>query len=175
MLPDRQAHTHHTVRRHGVMNKVLAVMVTAVMVLAFATAPGAEEKKGISLPGDWRSYTHVKSMVIPDKSHGLYGFHHTYVNATGLEAVKKGGGYPEGSTFVTVFYDVQTEKDGSVNQGKKLRYVYMKKDATAKETGGWVYAAFDAEGKKLDKDPKKCYECHLAVKSSDFVFSTFAD
>ncbi len=27
-------------------------------------------------------------MVIPDKNHGLYGFHHIYVNKTGLQTLK---------------------------------------------------------------------------------------
>ena len=122
----------------------------------------------------WRSFTHVKAMVIPDKAHGLYGFHHIYVNGKGLPTLKKGGMYPEGAVFVGVFYDVATEKDKSIHQGKKLFYVYMKKEAKAKDTGGWRYAAFDPEGKLLDKDVKKeCYECHTAVKDSDYIFSKF--
>lgn len=115
-------------------------------------------------------------MVIPDKTHVLYGFHHIYVNKKGLETLKKGGMYPERTIFVGVFYDVVTEQDGSINQGKKLFYVLMKKDKMANETGGWKYAAFDAEGKYLEKDVKKeCYECHTAAKDSDYIFSRFIE
>ncbi len=157
------------------MKRLFAIFVVVVLPLAFALGLAADEKKEVSLPDDWRSYTHVKSMVIPDKNHGLYGFHHVYVNGKGLATLKGGGSYPEGSIFIAVFYDVNMEKDGSVTQGKKLRYVYMRKDASAKETGDWEYAVFDADGKFVEKDTKKCYECHTGVKSSDFIFSKFIE
>lgn len=147
-----------------------------IVFLLGSTVSLAETRKGISLPKGWRHFVHVKSMVIPDKSHGLYGFHHIYVNMKGLGTLKKGGMYPEGTMFVGVFYDVVTEKDGSINQGKKLFYVFMKKDKTATDTGGWRYAAIDSDGKYLEKDVKKeCYECHTAVKDNDYIFSKFIE
>jgi hypothetical protein len=152
------------------------IMAIAVLTFALTVTAWAEMRRGLSLPKGWRSFTHVKSMVIPDKNHGLYGFHHIYVNKKGLETLKRGGIYPERTIFLGVFYDVVTEKDGSINQGKKLFYVYMKKDLREKETGGWKYAAFDAEGKYLQKDVKKeCYDCHTAVKDSDYIFSKFIE
>lgn len=157
------------------MRKTLMLIVLAVLTLV-ATLSYAVMGKGISLPKGWRYFVHVKSMVIPDKSHGLYGFHHIYVNKKGLETLKKGWKYPEGTIFIGVFYDVVTEKDGSINQGKKLFYVYMKKDSTAIDTGGWKYAAFEPDGKYLEKDVKKeCYECHTAAKDSDYIFSKFIE
>ena len=48
----------------------------------------------------------------------------------------------------------------------------MKKDPAATETGGWIFAAFAPDGKKVEKDVKKdCFTCHTAVKDSDYVFS----
>lgn len=161
-------------KREDEMRKYYAAAITIVLVVAFVASgwAGMKMKKGMMMPGKWRSFIHVKSMVIPDKSHGLYGFHHIYVNRKGLETLKKGGAYPEGSVFIGAFYDVVTEKDGSIHQGKKLYTVYMKKDAKAKETGGWSYAAFDPEGKLFEKDYKKeCYDCHTGAKDTDFVFS----
>lgn len=157
------------------MRKLFALFIVTIFVLS-ATITFATMGKGISLPTGWRNFVHVKSMVIPDKSHGLYGFHHIYVNQKGLDALKKGDMYPEGTIFIGVFYDVVTEKDGSINQGKKLFYVLMKKDKKATDTGGWRYAAFGPDGKYLEKDVKKeCYECHTAAKDSDYVFSKFID
>ncbi len=151
----------------------MSVIILTFMLIVTAWA---DMKRGLSFPKGWRSFIHVKSMVIPDKTHGLYGFHHIYVNKKGLETLKKGGMYPERTIFVGVFYDVVTEQDSSINQGKKLFYVLMKKDKMAKETGGWKYAAFDAEGKYLEKDVKKeCYECHTAAKDSDYIFSKFIE
>lgn len=157
------------------MRKLFALFIGTIFVLS-ATITFATMGKGISLPRGWRNFVHVKSMVIPDKGHGLYGFHHIYVNQKGLDALKKGDMYPEGTIFIGVFYDVVTEKDGSINQGKKLFYVLMKKDKKATDTGGWRYAAFGPDGKYLEKDVKKeCYECHTAAKDSDYVFSKFID
>lgn len=155
-------------------HKLVVIFSVVAALLFISISAYAQMKKGISLPKEWRSYTHVKSMVIPDKSHGLYGFHHIYVNNTGLKTLIEGGEYPQRSIFVGVFYDVVTEKDGSIHQGKKLFYVLMIKDTRAKETGGWIYAAFDKDGKHIEKDVKKeCYECHTAAKDSDYVFSKF--
>lgn len=157
------------------MKRVFIVMIVVIFALT-ASIVSAEKSRQISLPKGWRNFVHVKSMVIPDKTHGLYGFHHIYVNQKGLDILKKGGMYPEGTIFIGVFYDVVTEKDGSINQGKKLFYVFMRKEKTALDTGGWRYAAFDADGKYLQKDVKKeCYECHTAAKDSDYIFSKFIE
>ncbi len=148
-----------------------------VLIGTIVTTAWADMKvKGVRLPKGWRSFTYVKSMVIPDKNNGLYGFHDIYVNGKGLKALKSGETYPEGTTFVGVFYDVVTEKDGSIQQGKKLFAVVMKKNAMARDTGGWQYGAFGPEGKLLEKDYRKeCYECHTAAKESDFIFSKFLE
>lgn len=158
------------------MKKIAVTLTIAVLFIAVITTAFAEMKKEMSMPDGWRNYIHVKSMVIPDKNHGLYGFHHIYVNEKGLETLKKGGMYPQGTKFVGIFYDVVTEKDGSITQGKKLMSVVMKKNPAAKDTGGWKYAAFGPDGKLLDKDVKKeCYECHTGVKATDYIFSKFIE
>ncbi len=156
----------------------ITAFAAGLLIVVFSAVSWAEMKaqRTPNLPSDWRSYIHVKSMVIPDKSHSLYGFHHIYVNKKGLDTLKKGGMYPEGTIFIGAFYDVVKEKDESVHQGKKLFYVYMKKDATAKDTGGWRYAAFDPAGKYMEQDVKKeCYNCHTAMKDSDYIFSKFIE
>lgn len=132
--------------------------------------------KGASLPKDFRSWTHTKSMVIPDKSHGLYGFHNVYANDKALPTLKKGGTYKEGAAFVVSFYDVAVD-GGATSQGKKLKDVMMVKDKGATKTGGWSYSAFGADGKALEIDPVKgCYECHeKGAKNTDFVFSKYVD
>ncbi len=156
------------------MRKVLVFLIAVTLLVA--TSSFAKMGKDAVFPKDWRGFIHAKSMVIPDKSHDLYGFHHIYINKKGLETLKKGGKYPEGTIFIGAFYDVVTEKDGSIHQGKKLFYVYMKKDKSAVDTGGWEYAAFDADGKYMKKDVKKeCYGCHAAVKDSDYIFTKFIE
>jgi hypothetical protein len=146
----------------------LPLFLAAVAVcLAAATLPAAE--KG-------RSWTHTKSMVIPDKSHGLYGFHNIYANDAALGGLKAGGKFPEGAAFVASFYDVVVEA-WMTSQGKKLMDVYMEKDKSAEKTGGWVYAAFGPDGKAKAIDPvKDCYDCHaVGAKGADFIFHKYID
>jgi len=156
----------------------LRIVVTAIGLAAvfLAATLGIAGMKEASLPKDFRSWTHTKSMVIPDKSHGLYGFHNIYANDKALPTLKEGGTYKEGSAFVVSFYDVVTE-GGATVQGKKLQDVLMVKDKKAAKTGGWIYAAFGPDGKSLDIDPvKACYECHVqGAKKTDFIFSKYVD
>ncbi|MBL8923960.1 MAG: cytochrome P460 family protein [Myxococcaceae bacterium] len=141
-----------------------AVAAVVVSCLAFAGS-------ALTLPADWRSWQHVKSMVIPDKAHGLYGFHHVYVHPKALAAYQKGKGYPEGALLAVPFYDVVVE-NGATSQGPLLKVAVMKRDKTATATGGWLYGAFDSTGKALELDARAgCHTCHEAKKDRDFVFS----
>jgi len=150
-----------------------AIALTGMILAATIAVAGM---KGASLPKDFRSWTHTKSMVIPDKSHGLYGFHNIYANDKALPTLKKGGTYKEGSSFVVSFYDVVVD-GGATVQGKKLQDVLMIKDKGATKTGGWSYSAFGADGKALDIDSvKACYECHeQGAKKTDYIFSKYID
>jgi Cytochrome P460 len=136
--------------------------------LALATSP--------ERPPGYREWTHVKSMVITDKQHGLYGFHHVYANSKALPALKQGTAYPEGAGLVVTFYEVETD-GGTISQGRKLKEVFMRRDATAKATGGWVYSAFGADGAPREIDAAKaCHACHVAgAKDREFVFSRWVD
>jgi hypothetical protein len=126
---------------------------------------------GLSYPADWRSWQHVKSMVIPDKASGLYGFHQVYVQPTALPAYQKGKGYAEGATLVVPFYEL-AEGGGATSQGPLIKVAVMKRDKTATETGGWRYGAFDPSGKPIELDAKAgCHTCHEAKKDREFVFS----
>lgn len=153
-------------------------LVTAATAFALCLAPAAgalASEKGVKLPKDFREWTHTKSMVIPDKSHGLYGFHNIYANEKAVKTLKAGGTYKEEAAFVVSFYEV-VDKDGMVSQGKKLMDVLMEKDKKAEKTGGWVWAAFDADGKAKAIDPvKDCYECHVPVAEKDYVFHSYVE
>ncbi|HEX9191976.1 MAG TPA: cytochrome P460 family protein [Candidatus Deferrimicrobiaceae bacterium] len=148
----------------------------AAVVLAAAASTLLAGEKTAALPKDFRSWTHTKSMVIPDKSHGLYGFHTIYANDAALPALKAGGRFPEGAAIVASFYDVVVD-GGMTTQGKKRMDVYMEKDKSAGKTGGWVFAAFGPDGKAKVIDPvKDCYQCHVdGAKGTDFVFHKYID
>lgn len=154
----------------------IAATATVLAVVFLAATLVIAGTNGASLPLDFRSWTHTKSMVIPDKSHGLYGFHNIYANDEALQTLREGGKYEDGSVFVVSFYEVVTE-DGATVQGKKLKDLLMFKAEKAAKTGGWIYAAFGPDGKSLDIDPvKACYECHYrGAKKTAFIFSKYVD
>ena len=160
--------------RHARSTFVL-LLAAALVIPSAASALSAGEKTAAP-PKDFRAWTHTKSMVIPDKNHGLYGFHNIYANKAALPSLKKGGTFKEGSVMVGSFYDVVME-DGMTTQGKKLMDVYMKKDKGAVKTWGWVYAAFGPDRKAKAIDPvKDCFDCHAAgAKNTDYVFQKYID
>jgi hypothetical protein len=145
-------------------------LIVLFSLTAIAVAAGNE-----SVPLNFRDWTHTKSMVISDKSHGLYGFHHIYANDKALKISKKGTGvYEDGAQYVVSFYEVETQ-GAMTSQGAKIMDVSMRKDSKgAAVTGGWHYEAFDAAGtrKKIDV-MKDCHSCHQGVAATDFVFSTY--
>lgn len=151
-----------------------ALITTAAVATAlFAIQTAAMHHE---LPKGYREWTHVKSMVITDKSHGLYGFHNVYANPDAAKALRGGKGFPAGAAFLVSFYEVNT--DGPmIMQGKKTMDAYMKKDAAAKDTGGWWFNAFGPDGKPLGLDVVKgCYQCHAdGAKGTDLVFSKFIE
>lgn len=128
------------------------------------------------LPKDYRTWAHVKSMVITDKGHGLYGFHNVYANPKALKALRSGKAHAKGAEYVVSFYEVAAE-GAMLSQGKKIMDAYMKKDDAAKQTGGWWFNAFGPDGKPLGLDVVKgCYQCHAGgAKDTDLVFSKFID
>lgn len=147
---------------------MLGVVVACAAVAAVAAKP-----EGAILE-NWRSWQHVKGMAILDKSHGLYGFHHVYVEPKGVAAYKAGKGYPNGTTLVVPFYEVQ-EGEGTVSQGPLMKVAYMKRDSKATATGGWQFGAVDASGKNVEVDANACFQCHVPRKSREYVFSEWAD
>jgi hypothetical protein len=154
--------------RRREVKKIVLLALAVVMVATMAMAAG---QRGLSLPNDWESYTHIGSLIITDKTHPLAGIHHFYMNAKGVKAFGKGEKYPDGTIIVDAVYEI-VESGGILNEGKRAFFPVMKKNSEMKDTGGWEWAAFSPDGKLLDKDPKKdCLSCHDSVKDSDYVFS----
>jgi hypothetical protein len=154
------------------MRKPLSI-VTAVLVFCVLVSLTlhAYAKDDIALPKDWNSYRHIGSLIITDKAHPLFGIHHFYMNKKGLSAFEKGEKYPDGTVIVDSVYEIK--QDGAIlNEGNRAFFPVMKKNSRMKDTGGWEWAAFGADGKRIEKDPKKdCFSCHEPMKDNDYVFS----
>ncbi|MFN7065815.1 MAG: cytochrome P460 family protein [Aquificaceae bacterium] len=129
-------------------------------------------------PERYRSWNHVKSMVIFDQKHPLFnpfsGVHHVYVNKKGLEAIKQDGKrtFPDGTAIAIVFYEHALERGAYVEGAKRIEAFMIKDSRKYKDTDGWGYFAYDGRGNNLVKDiSKDCHACHSQVKERDFVFS----
>lgn len=151
----------------------IVVCIGLAVVLGATVVPASG--KSVAPGGDFRSWTHTKSMVIVDRSNGLYGMHNVYANDIALPTLKEGGNYKEGAEIACSFHELET-KDGGTTQGKKIKVGLMKKDAKATKTDGWIYSALGPDGMPKEIDPvKACFECHKKAKDTDYVFSRYID
>ena len=155
------------------MKKIIMMLTALAFVAAAVPALAAG---GVSLPKGFEKWEKSKEKVVNDKKSLFYGIHYTYVDKKAWPAFKVGGEYPEGSRFVVVFYNIKDE-GGKPAKGKKNMIVLMEKNRKYQETGGWLFAGFNPDGKPSGVDPvKNCFECHLKeAKASDFVISRYAD
>jgi hypothetical protein len=154
--------------------KKIVVLITLAALLAVA---GSSLAAGpVSLPKGYEKWEKSKEKVVSDKKSLFYGIHYTYVDKKAWPAFKAGKKYPEGSRFVVVFYNIKDE-GGKQVKGKKNMIVLMEKNKKFTETGGWLFAGFNPDGKPSGVDPvKNCFECHQKeAAANDFVFSKYAD
>jgi Cytochrome P460 len=152
--------------------------LAVVAALALLAAPARpEDPAPVALPGNYRAWSHVRSMVVTDADEGMYGFHNVYANPAALKVLrssKRPVAYPDGATFVVSIFEVRQEK-GLVVAGAKQRDVVQVKDRKAQATGGWRYASFDPTGKPLAIDASSCAACHAQAAASDRVFTRFTE
>ncbi|GFE59390.1 cytochrome P460 family protein [Geobacter sp. AOG1] len=154
--------------------KKIATLLTVFAVTAIAATALAAGK--VPLPKGYAKWEKSKQQIITDKNSLFYGIHYTYVDKKAMPVFKAGGKYPEGSQFVIEYFAIK-DVGGKPTAGKKNMVVLMRKDKTQKETGGWLFAGFNPDGKPSGVDPvKNCYECHLKMaKDTDLVISKYAE
>ena len=152
------------------MKKVLFVIILAVTALlplvAAASAP--------SLPKGYTGWQKSERKLVTDKSSLFYGIHYIYADKKALQGYQAGNKFPEGSTIVVDYFNI---KEGSATDGAKNMVVLMRKDKRKKETGGWLFAGYGADGKPSGLDPAgTCFGCHQKdAGQRDFVISTIKD
>lgn len=145
-------------------------------LLAAASVGRAGDERPLSLPRNFRSWTHVRSMVVTDADAGMLGFHNVYANEPALRTLRSKGksSYPDGAQFVVSIFEVKQEK-GTIVAGPKLRDVVQLKDRRATATGGWRFASFDASGRPIGQGPASCHACHSQAGDRDLVFTQLAE
>lgn len=152
----------------------------AVIVGLTAALAHASDLPNVPYPRDFRSWHHVKSIVIgPEHSSFATrgGIHHYYANDQAMKGYRTGA-FPDGSIVVDegVFTKAgEGPTRGLTLEGDRRSLDVMMKDARIyKDTGGWGFEHFDGDDKtaKLDTSRRaKCQECHAQAKR-DFVFSS---
>lgn len=127
-----------------------------------------------TLPRGYSSWQKSERKIVTDKSSLFYGIHYIYADKKAMQGYRAGNSFAEGSRIVVEFFNI---KENPAVDGPKNMVVLMQKDKRRKETGGWLFAGFSADGKPSGIDPvKNCFDCHLKdAAKKDYVISTIKD
>ncbi|RMG33351.1 MAG: cytochrome C [Gammaproteobacteria bacterium] len=147
------------------------VLSTALLLSALALAEGE-----VPYPDGYRTWNHVKSMVIKP-GHALanpfQGIHHVYANDKALRGLRSGK-YPDGAVLV---FDLlhYVDKDAALTEGdRKLVGVMVRDRNRYRSTGGWGFEGFAGNSRveRLTSDGgASCFSCHQSQESQGYVFS----
>jgi len=150
-------------------------MVPRMMLLFALLCPAVCLAAAPALPKAYQKWQKSERKVVTDKSSLFYGIHYIYADKKAMQGYKGGNKFPEGSSIVVEHFNI---KDGnSAADGSKNMVVLMRKDKRMKDTGGWLFAGFGADGKPSGLDPVgTCFGCHQKdAAQRDFVISTIND
>lgn len=151
-------------------------LLTALALGAPLWLLAAGGKEQVSYPKDYRSWYHVKSMVL-QPGHPLFegfgGIHHVYANAKARKGLETGK-YEDGAVFVFDLFEAPTE-GGAVTEGPRKVLAVMEKNSKAfADTGGWGFEGFaggDPARRVVTNAREQCFTCHESQKDKDYVFS----
>ncbi len=153
--------------------------ITILVVLAMTCGTKTiGDNVGVDYPSDYRSWQHVKSMVIKP-GHALEemfgGIHHIYANSKAMSGLANGQ-YEDGAVFVFDLLDYDDSDNLIVETDRKRLDVMQYDSEEFSETGGWGYDTFvgNSTTQRLLQDVVvSCYTCHISAKASDYVFSHY--
>ncbi len=155
----------------------LTVIILTVLVVACG-AKAISDKTGVDYPSNYRTWQHVKSMIILP-GHALEdpfgGLHHVYANSKAMSGLT-GGQYEDGAVFVFDLLGYDDSNNTIVETDRKRLDVMQKDSEKFSETGGWGYDTFvgDSKTERLDQDVvAACYGCHIGAKASNYIFSQY--
>ncbi|HEY6125904.1 MAG TPA: cytochrome P460 family protein [Steroidobacteraceae bacterium] len=153
----------------------LPIVALSIIAVAAVAASPAE----VPYPTNYRSWSHVKSMVI-EPGHALHatfgGIHHLYANADAMAGYRTGR-FPDGAVIVFDLLEANA-KDHTVTEGARKVVGVMHRDARKyAATGGWGFEGFagDSHTERAvgANAATACFACHQAKRAQDYVFSTY--
>jgi len=153
------------------MHKIVTVFAAIALLITVEAGAAASAP---ALPKKYTSWKKSERKVVTDKNSLFYGIHYIYADTKALQGYKAGNKFSEGSTIVVDYFNI---KEGAAGDGSRNMTVLMRKDKRHKETGGWLFAGYGADGKPSGMDPVgTCFGCHQKdAAGRDFVISTVKD
>ncbi len=160
-------------------NRVRKRLIAATVAVAiFWAGAEAQREEGVHYPSDYRSWQHVKSMII-QPGHPLEGpfggIHHIYANSRAMSGLT-GGQYKDGAVFVFDLLDYNDSENTIVEAARKRIDVMQYDSQQFAATSGWGFASFvgDSRTERVKQDVvMACYNCHKAAKESSYVYSQY--
>lgn len=126
------------------------------------------------LPKTYHTWQKSERKLVTDKNSLFYGAHYLYADTKALQGYRAGNRFSEGSRIVVEFFNI---KGTAATDGPLNMIVLMQKDSRRKDTGGWLFAGYSADGRPSGIDPlKNCFDCHRQEAANrEFVISTIKD
>lgn len=153
-------------------------VVTVVMIFCAWAVADAQRESSVDYPSGYRSWQHVKSMII-QPGHPLEdpfgGIHHVYADDKAMIGLSSGQ-YADGAVLVFDLLDYDNSNNLIVETQRKRIDVMQYDSRLFSETGGWGYDTFvgDSRTERMKQDVVvACYNCHLAAKDSNYVYSQY--
>jgi len=161
----------------------LGAMVTSTSSTPQPTNEAAAAISAGKLPSayrDWRLISVAREEGDLDDIRAVLG------NDIAIKAYREGTRpFPEGTIIARLAWSYDASEENNKAFGKTQSFVagapkngvqFMVKDSTKfASTGGWGYFQFD-DGKPFTDQValQNCFDCHLAFKDRDFVFTHYA-
>lgn len=151
-----------------ILISIICLIIAAATLSMAAPAP--------PLPKGYQNWQKSPRKVDSDKKSLFYGVRYIYADKKAMQGYQANNRFPEGSRIIIEHFNIKESAAGPVD-GSKNMVVLMVKDKKQKNTGGWLYAGYTAQGKPSGLDPvKNCFECHQKEAAGrDYVFSGIAD
>jgi len=160
-------------------NRVVgATLAATVAFSSLWVIAAAQREKDVDYPSDYRSWQHVKTMVI-QPGHALEdpfgGIHHIYANSKAMSGLTSGQ-YEDGAVFVFDLLDYDNSNNTIVETDRKRLDVMQYDSEQFSETGGWGFESFvgDSRTERVEQDVvTACFNCHIPAKESNYVYSQY--
>jgi len=154
---------------------IFAILLLPLLSVAAPTNP-EPTPNNISFPKDYKNWRLIGTSHRQDNNtlRAILG------NDTAIDAARSGktNPWPEGAILAKVVWKdtLHPKWETAVVPGELVHLEFMIKDSkTYRSTGSWGYARWIAPDlKPFGEDAsstQKCFNCHIAVKDSDYVFT----